>query len=85
MVKNSDLPKTIGVWTRRKEGSNVYFYRDSYAASLHEDTQTMTAGAYKPVGALIAKQEVETVEDVRHFLNYVAKRFLKAGENHDNL
>ena len=30
-------------------------------------------------------EEVETVEDVRHFLNYVAKRFLKAGENHDNL
>lgn len=80
MIKNSDLPKTIGVWTRRNEGSNTYFYRDSYAASLHEDTQTMTAGTYKPIGTLIAKQEVETVEDVRHFLNYVAKRFLNAGE-----
>ena len=38
----------------------------------------MTAGTFKPIGALIATQEVETVEDVKHFLNYVANRFLRS-------
>ena len=75
MVKNSDLPNVIGPWERRKEGSNAYFFRDGFAASLHEDTQIMTAGTYKPVGALIAKTEVSTVEDVKKFLENVAKRF----------
>ena len=78
MIKNSDLPNSIGVWSRRKGGGNVYFYRDSYAATFHEDTQTMTAGTFKPIGALVATQEVETVEDVKHFLNYVANRFLRS-------
>lgn len=78
MIKNSDLPNSIGAWSRRKEGSNIYFYSDSYAATFHEDTQTMTAGTFKPVGALIATQGVETVEDVKHFLYYVANRFLRS-------
>lgn len=78
MIKNSDLPNSIGVWSRRKGEGNVYFYRGSYAATFHEDTQTMTAGTFKPVGALIATQEVETVEDVKHFLYYVANRFLRS-------
>lgn len=80
MIKNSDLPNSIGAWSRRKEGSNIYFYSDSdsYTATFHEDTQTMYAGTFKPVVALITAQEVETVEDVRHFLNYVANRFLRS-------
>lgn len=55
-------------------GHYSYFFGDGKESHFIEKEQTIVAGTYKPVGCLIMKRKVETLDDVKQFFEDLHKK-----------
>lgn len=68
MLTTEDIAKNFPVFRKQSSGCYSYHFGDGKEAHFNEKEQTMVAGTYKPVGALIMQRKVKTLKDVEQFL-----------------
>ena len=74
MLTTEDIAKNFPAFRKQPSGCYSYHFGDGKEAHFNEKEQTMVAGTYKPVGALIMQRKVESLKDVEQFLKDLRTR-----------
>lgn len=68
MLTTDEIVKNFpALFKKMPSGHYSYFFGEGKEAHFNEKEQMMVAGTYKPVGCLIMKRNVETIDDVKQF------------------